>query len=283
MNATRKVIPRTIWLLWYQGISDAPFIVKECVDSWVRKNPTWDVIILDSTNLNAYVDLDMPAEILENIPLTQQSDIVRLKLLSNYGGIWADATTLCLMPLDNWIDKYTCSGFFTFHKPGADRLLSSWFIASEKNCALCDKLYKELRLYWINNKFGMLSTRKKKLVKKLSKYLNKNEKTARWWFNPLITKVLKVYPYFAIHYMFERLISKDKNCKQIWEEMKILSADIPHLVLQRGIFSKDISGYENEVVNLEIPMLKLTWKYDDSKYSTDSLLHHVITKNSNSS
>jgi mannosyltransferase OCH1-like enzyme len=42
-----KNIPKTVWILWFQGISDAPFLVKKCIDSWVEKNPEWDVILLD--------------------------------------------------------------------------------------------------------------------------------------------------------------------------------------------------------------------------------------------
>ena len=56
----RNVIPRKIWILWYQGLSQAPFMVKTCIDSWIRENPNWEITILDTENLREYITLDLP-------------------------------------------------------------------------------------------------------------------------------------------------------------------------------------------------------------------------------
>ena len=110
------LIPRKIWLFWSQGVSEAPFIVKKCIDSWVKENPTWDVVVLDENNLNKYISLNLPKNVIANLCIAHQSDLIRLALLSKYGGIWTDATTFCTKPLDEWIDD-ACSeaGFFVFH------------------------------------------------------------------------------------------------------------------------------------------------------------------------
>ena len=278
MDEKENLIPRKIWTLWFQGVSEAPFIVKECIDSWVRNNPTWDVVVLDSSNINNYIQLDMPEEILENVCLANQADLIRLLLLSKYGGVWCDATTFCTRPLDNWIDDYTESGFFAFEKPGVDRVLSSWFIASKKGSPVCTKLYNKLRSYFIKNNFNKPNRLQRKVKHILSRILNRSHKTTKYWFNPIITKLLNVSPYFAFHYMFERLVSTDPESKAIWQSTKKLSADSPHLIQTIGLFSLPSESIKKTVNDNETPLYKLTWKFDNDRYSSNTLLHYVLEK-----
>jgi hypothetical protein len=65
------------------------------------------------------------------------SDVIRLLLLHEYGGVWADATLYCNSPLDHWLNPFLGSGFFAFANPGPDRRLAAWFIASAENNDLC--------------------------------------------------------------------------------------------------------------------------------------------------
>lgn len=69
MDKRERLIPRKIWLLWFQGVSEAPFIVRKCIDSWIRKNPTWDVTLLDSNNLKKHVDLKVSDSKLANLSM----------------------------------------------------------------------------------------------------------------------------------------------------------------------------------------------------------------------
>ena len=73
----KNVIPRKLWILWYQGLSDAPLVVKICVESWINKNPGWDVTILNNTNLNKYITLDVPEEKFAGLRLNHQANLVR--------------------------------------------------------------------------------------------------------------------------------------------------------------------------------------------------------------
>ena len=276
MTDEENLIPRKLWLLWYQGVAEAPFIVKKCIDSWVNKKPTWEVIVLDSSNLNDYIKLDVPEDVLENIPLTQQSDLVRMLLLSKYGGVWADATTFCTKPLDEWIEGCSESGFFVFHKPGRDRVMSIWFVASQKDSPICDKLCNNLRSYWIENNFNKPNGFQRKLISKLSKKFNRSDRTTKHWFNPVVTKILKVYPYFVFHYMFERLVFEDDECKAIWMKTKKVSADLPHLILHTGLFSSLSPSVKKQVDDNDMPLFKLSWKCDFSRYSKDTSLYYLI-------
>jgi hypothetical protein len=49
-------IRRTIWLLWFQGWAEAPWLVQEVAKSWKRHNPGWEVVQLDSSNLSKFMD-----------------------------------------------------------------------------------------------------------------------------------------------------------------------------------------------------------------------------------
>ena len=270
------VIPRKLWLFWQQGVSEAPYVVKKCVDSWVRENPTWDIVILDSQNIGHYIDLDMPEEIFGKLLLAHQSDLIRLLLLSTYGGVWADVTTFCTKPLDTWIDDYASSGFFVFRKPGKDRIMSNWFIASQKDSPVCTKLYRRLRRYWIENDFGRANRIQRKATAMFTKYFNRSEQTTKYWFSPVVTKIFKVYPYFAFHYMFERLVASDNECKAIWTKTKIASADPPHLLYFSGLASPLTETIKKQIDDKDIPLFKLTYKYDHSRYAEGTVLHYLL-------
>ena len=140
MSGSTHPIPRTVWILWHQGLDKAPLVVQKCVESWIKENPCWDVVVLDAESLKKYVTPDLPPEKLATLDLTKQSNLIRLQLLSDYGGVWADATLLCLRPLDEWIDECTASGFFAFAFPdGSSRVLSTWFLASQRQCPIVVK------------------------------------------------------------------------------------------------------------------------------------------------
>src|SRR3954453_20542988 len=131
--AMAEGLPRVVWTLWLQGWETAPPLVQACLRSWQRRNPTWTVRTLTRDNISQYLDLlsTYPDVNLDQIPAAALSDMIRIALLSQHGGVWADSTVFCVMPLDRWIDDYSRTGFFAFARPGPDRMLSSWFLASE--------------------------------------------------------------------------------------------------------------------------------------------------------
>lgn len=86
-----------IWFLWLQGEMYMPDIVRLCYESAVKYSGKGTVILLTNDNLHDYIEL--PEEIESkyssgNILNAHYSDIIRFGLLSNYGGLWIDATIL---------------------------------------------------------------------------------------------------------------------------------------------------------------------------------------------
>ena len=96
-ESTSKIENGTVWVLWWQGIDKAPDIVKICIQS-IRKNiGNRNLVILDESNFRDYTNLNPKYENLLNagaISKTQFSDLLRLNLLYNRGGVWLDSTYL---------------------------------------------------------------------------------------------------------------------------------------------------------------------------------------------
>lgn len=92
-----------IWMCWWQGLDQAPEIVKACIES-VRKNAAGrEVIVITEDNMSDYADI--PDWMLDKVQAgiasrTNLSDLLRLDLLARYGGIWLDATFFCAHPLE---------------------------------------------------------------------------------------------------------------------------------------------------------------------------------------
>lgn len=151
------MVPRTIWLLWLQGWERAPWLQRQVLESWQINNPGWDVVLLTVHNLNEYIPAKDAAwkymgDNTKTMSNQARSDIIRLALLANHGGVWADATMLCMQPLDNWVDDAVTSsgGFWMYHGHGDDMKLgpASWFMASEKGHVIPRKWKAACDAYW---------------------------------------------------------------------------------------------------------------------------------------
>lgn len=99
---------RIIWSFW-RGPMDA--ITRRCVESWARHARGWTVRVLDERSLGRY-RIRRPAAFAALTP-AQQSDVVRLSLLSRYGGLWMDASVLLSAPLD-WLPALDGDAYFGF-------------------------------------------------------------------------------------------------------------------------------------------------------------------------
>mgnify|MGYP001197822846 CR=1 FL=1 len=83
-------------------------------------NPDWQVITLDKNSVSSWLPKDVQ-KIISHQPLTLQAkaDLIRLHLLKNHGGVWADATLLPILPLNEFLvspdGKTVTGGFFYTH------------------------------------------------------------------------------------------------------------------------------------------------------------------------
>ena len=144
-----------IWVFWWQGIENAPDLVKKCIEHIKKYSGNHKVILICKDNFSNYTSI--PNYILEKfekniISVTQFSDILRMELLYKNGGIWIDATMIPISThyLEN-INEYSFysikhNQFSDFHV--CKGKWSGFFIASSKgNC--CIKLFRDFFLeYW---------------------------------------------------------------------------------------------------------------------------------------
>lgn len=152
INNIRKEDP--IWIFWYQGLKDAPELIKICVESVKRYSGVHEVIVVTKENINYYVDIPDYIYIKlkeKKITLTHFSDILRMALLAKHGGIWFDATLYCTGNFDPIMEKFPL--FTIKHGLYADfhvckGMWSGFFFAAGKeNPAICffrDMFYE----YW---------------------------------------------------------------------------------------------------------------------------------------
>ena len=130
-----------IWQCWLQGEERMPALVRRCLDS-VRRHvaPGQQVVLVTEANYVDYVALPEGITALRRagrISDAQFSDLLRVWLLSAYGGFWIDATCLMTAPIPESISR---AGFFVFHSEGefGYTLIQSCFIrAAAGNYLIC--------------------------------------------------------------------------------------------------------------------------------------------------
>lgn len=269
-----STIPKTIWMMWLQGLDNAPYVVQKCYDSWKRLNPGWDVVFLDETNYRDYVDIQAVLDTDNKIEIQARANLIRIHLLAAYGGVWADATCLCRVPLDDWLEKHARAGFFAFDRPHRARLMDNWFIASSKDCYLTKKLRDEVVSYWMSN--TGLRRRRDKVTAGVLTLLTTNTHTTRFTFSYPVRKLLKAYPYHWFMYLFTELVRTDPRFRQIWAETGKISADLPHMVQHVGMLSPLTEDVKRQIDSKVSPLYKLAWRYDASKYTEDTVLYYLL-------
>lgn len=145
---------RKLWVFWWQGLDNAPTVVKRCYTSMIENLSDWEIVLITEKNYKTYVTF--PEYIIQKfekgqITITHLSDLLRLELLINHGGLWLDATVLCTS--GNLPASITDSELFLFQtlKPGADghaTTMSSWCMYAKTNNKLLIVTRELLYGYW---------------------------------------------------------------------------------------------------------------------------------------
>ena len=109
-----------IYFCWLQGEAHLPPIIRCCYNSLKQNAGRYKIVFLDEKNFSQYVDIAphiMDKFRAGKITRTHFSDILRINLLDQYGGLWLDSTILVTEPLENHRDFWQMP-FFTqrFHK-----------------------------------------------------------------------------------------------------------------------------------------------------------------------
>lgn len=150
---TSAKLPKVVWWCWLQGLSDAPIMVKMCLDSIKRNFKGYKINIVTWDNLNNYIDIPdyiMYKFKLGIIPYAQFSDIIRILLLAKYGGVWIDSTVYCSN--SRIVSVIENQDFFVYQNGllgnNQDIKISNWFISSKSNELFTQEMKKLLLDYW---------------------------------------------------------------------------------------------------------------------------------------
>ena len=184
--------PETIWQFWDNPRGKTtPDIVKASLGSVHRFKGDFEHRVLNSKTMADYSDL--PGYVLDKfnsgqIDHTHFSDLLRLNLLKNHGGIWLDATAYMTDAVPPHILD---EDFFVFltgkltHYPYS--FIQSCFIRAKKGAFLCDAWHAMGVDYW--------KTETKKLE------------------------------YFQIHLMFKALVGKEPVAAKLFAAMPHITED----------------------------------------------------------
>lgn len=143
--------PEHAFTIWYQGEDNAPDLVKACFRS-MRKNLKQKLIVLDENTLFDWISL--PDFIIDKwkkgiIPHTQFSDICRVELLYQHGGLWFDATDYITAPVPQFIMDEDVFLYGAGEKiRGAYAFIQSCFIRGKKGNPLLGIWREANFIYW---------------------------------------------------------------------------------------------------------------------------------------
>jgi len=212
---------RKLWTYWHDGEGSAPFLVRQCLQSWRRMNPDWPLVVLDDSTFRERVDLG-GLERRHDIALQALTDILRVKLLLQEGGVWVDATLYCQRSLDEWLPPYIDDEFFAFASRKRDRLMTTWFLYGTGGSRILNAWADEIVGYWSHHRFRPGGYARKQIVRKLTSLRKRKLLSNDVWFSSFVTTLLGTYPYPVNMYLFERCLARHADVASLWKRRRHL-------------------------------------------------------------
>lgn len=161
MSKKRKIQKYKLFIYWEcKPNHKKPEFINLCNDT-VKKHCSgdFDVIFLNEKNVYFYLP-DLRKDI-NDLPICQKTDYIRVALLYKYGGVWLDADTIVMKKMTPLIDKlnngydYIGFGCSTHICSNGKPRPSNWAMGSQKNGILMkeclDNLNSKLNEHFKNN------------------------------------------------------------------------------------------------------------------------------------
>ncbi|MDA9863798.1 capsular polysaccharide synthesis protein [Flavobacteriales bacterium] len=295
---------RPIFLYWHQGWDDAPELVKECAQSWIRfhGDEQWSVHLLDKNNVHGWLEechsedtegllrFLVRFESGENVGgLNNYANLLRLVLLDHFGGIWTDATTLCFQPLDSWLPAPTNLGMP--RSLAAERRTETWLIdnrCGDPALSAWKKRYRDLyfsngnRITYLDN-WGI--PRYKPTYWMVNFAMRSKGLAMRIWNGNLALKILKVRPYFATNHMLEYVLRYEvpiERASRLHHLILPIDAEL-HWEVHISDWSQPMTPFMKKRIE-HAPLIKLNHKAqwveraNQGKLNPNSAWNHWIAK-----
>ena len=136
---------KIVWSYWDGPSND---LLDQSLESWKKYFKDWEIKILNKKTIKNY-KLLKPKNYNQLTP-TIKSDVIRLNLLYQYGGLWLDRTIIINKPI-TWLKKYEKYSYFSFLY-NKNRGIEPWFIMVPK------KNNKYIKL-WLDTFIDILNTK----------------------------------------------------------------------------------------------------------------------------
>ena len=255
LNALQEEeLPKKIYSLWFQGVENLPVLIERNFKQWRKLNPEYELIVLDETSCIPYLkhlQIDY-----RKISMQAKSDIIRLQILKNKGGIWVDASVFPIKPLEEWIGvAMQKADFFAFEGNQVSLPISSWFLIAKPNSKIL-KFWNELvTAYWsvLRPSFQGENRDVFHIPKDLMSMLDSFNATEP-----------SPHPYFWVHHLFAILLQTNPEFREEWGNcFKSSSMDVHRYA--RHFYSMKKNGLKEGprpivLIASDTPMQKLDWR-----------------------
>ena len=208
--------------MWAQGPRRAPQIVSLCLERWRRLNPDFQLCVLNFDDACTMLS-EFPIHPRE-VPLQAFSDILRVRLLKEYGGIWVDATVLPISPLKQWFNEAVeANDFFAFRRvePYSDpqaRTIAPWFLASRPGSLILERWYAAIIKYWSHKRQPLSPALIDQYLRDPLGFMIRDENSSPAQF-----------PYHWCHHLFERLLIDDTRFRIMANKSMTRTTAKPHM------------------------------------------------------
>lgn len=254
---------KIIWQFWQQGVDETtPKLVRVCFDSVQKYRNGYEVIILSKETLNDYVE-GLPDFVWEKFgtggfDFPKIANLVRLQLLSAYGGVWLDATIYLTKPIEeSWLQK----DFFALQRSETPPTDLKTFTK-----------YDPIGLSWkkesyvrMQNSFMIAKPHNKIIDDLLSIHFE-------YW-----KKESQINHYFFFQILFNRMVQHDE-----WKNLncEIVSYADFHRFLIAGLDRFDQQVYDEVTARWGVHKLSLYWakRWKQNRIYSGSLAEFIINQ-----
>ncbi|KAB8288229.1 capsular polysaccharide synthesis protein [Bifidobacterium avesanii] len=235
-----------VWVCWWQGLDSAPLIVRRCVESIRRNAGGREVVVVTDENYGRYVHIPEWVKAKQKdgiITKTNLSDLLRLSLLAEHGGLWLDSTFFCTGPLEGMVfsrplwsikrpDYLHCSiaqGYFAGYSLACD-VEHRWIFRAIRDFFL---------EYWRTNDF--------------------------------------MVDYLMVDYM---IVLAQRHCRGIADAFAGIVPNNPRCDDLYKVLGDPFDEHAWDELHRDTSLFKLTWKQTFSEYKNDipTFYHQLITQ-----
>lgn len=103
------MIPKILHFIWIGDDSKKPM---DCIQTWIDKNPEYEVRVWGNGAISRdWQNFKQLYEMLDKKDYAGVADVMRYEILHKVGGVYIDADSICLKPLEDWLldcDAFAC-------------------------------------------------------------------------------------------------------------------------------------------------------------------------------